>query len=293
MLSCSNRNVFLYHTCSLLMNMHSPFHLSALTVAFLAGFSSSISATPLSSLDCLIEPWETTEMSFADQGVISSIKVEVSQTVEKGDVLASLDSGAELASVKLRQFQADRTEEISAAEALQRFDQRNLERIQTLYKKKSISFNQLDEAETAAEISSKKLQLARENQLQAELELELTKQILARRTIHSPFTGIVIKRQKSVGEYLEGDSVLTLAQLTPLRVHILLPVTQFGRVKTGMEVEIVPEAPLDHLKEKATVVIVDRVVDVASGTFGVQLELDNEKGEIPGGLKCSAQFLSE
>lgn len=232
-------------------------------------------------------------MSFADQGVIAAINVEVSQTVQKGDVLASLDSGAEAASVKLSQFQANRTQEISAAEALQKFDQRNLERVQTLYQKKSISYNQLDEAETAALISNKKLQLAKENKYQAELELELARQILARRTIHSPFSGIVIKRHKSIGEYLEGDAVLTLAQMKPLRVHVLMPVAQFGRIETGMKARIVPEEPLSHLGSKATVVIVDQVVDVASGTFGVQLQLDNDRGEIPGGLKCSAEFLAK
>lgn len=265
--------------------------LTIVTAAALSSANIAASAESLSSLDCLIEPWQTVDMSFADQGVIRSINVEVSQTVEKGDPLASLDSGAELASVKLREFQANRTEEISAAEALQLFDQRNLERVRTLYKKKSIPFHELDEAEMAALVSNKKLQLAKENKSEAELELELAKKILARRTIHSPLKGVVIKRHKSVGEYLEGDAVLTLAQMTPLRVHVLMPVTQFGNIKAGMNAQIVPEAPLSHLKEKATVVIVDQVVDVASGTFGVQLQLDNKRGEIPGGLKCTAEFL--
>ncbi len=262
------------------------------TAVTLSGIHLTANAQASSSLDCLIEPWETIDMSFADQGVISSINVEVSQTVKKGDVLASLDSGAEIASVKLREFQADRTEEINAATALQQFDRRNLERVQTLYKKKSIPFRELDEAETAALISSKKLLLAKENKSQAELELALAQQILARRTIYSPLTGIVIKRHKSVGEYLEGDSVLTLAQMNPLRVHVLMPVAQFGRIKAGMKAQIVPEEPLSRFGAKATVVIVDQIVDVASGTFGVQLELNNDSGEIPGGLKCTAEFLN-
>jgi hypothetical protein len=31
-------------------------------------------------------------------------------------------------------------------------------------------------------------------------------------------------------------------------------------------------------------------VDAASGTFGVRLELENEKGELPAGLKCGVSF---
>jgi hypothetical protein len=36
---------------------------------------------------------------------------------------------------------------------------------------------------------------------------------------------------------------------------------------------------------------VDRVVDSASGTFGVRLELPNANGEIPAGVKCQVKFL--
>ncbi len=87
--------------------------------------------------------------------------------------------------------------------------------------------------------------------------------------------------------------MLTLAQMNPLRVHVLMPVTLFGRIETGMEARIVPEEPLSHRSKKATVVIVDQVIDVASGTFGVQLQLDNDRGELPGGLKCTAEFLEQ
>jgi hypothetical protein len=38
------------------------------------------------------------------------------------------------------------------------------------------------------------------------------------------------------------------------------------------------------------VAIVDRVVDSASGTFGVRLDLANPKGDIPAGIKCRARF---
>ena len=36
--------------------------------------------------------------------------------------------------------------------------------------------------------------------------------------------------------------------------------------------------------------IIDRVVDAASGTFGVRLELPNRKRDIPAGVRCRVQF---
>jgi membrane fusion protein (multidrug efflux system) len=38
------------------------------------------------------------------------------------------------------------------------------------------------------------------------------------------------------------------------------------------------------------VVIVDRVIDAASGTIGVRLKLPNPDYHIPAGLKCTVAF---
>ncbi|WP_232315256.1 efflux RND transporter periplasmic adaptor subunit [Aquincola tertiaricarbonis] len=62
-----------------------------------------------------------------------------------------------------------------------------------------------------------------------------------------------------------------------------------GRVKTGMRGEVSLEAPLSG-RHAALVTVVDRVVDSASGTFGVRLELPNPNGELPAGVKCRVRF---
>lgn len=62
-----------------------------------------------------------------------------------------------------------------------------------------------------------------------------------------------------------------------------------GRLKAGQKAQVEAEAPLSG-RYVATVVIVDRVVDSASGTLGVRLELPNPKGSIPAGVKCRVAF---
>ena len=59
-----------------------------------------------------------------------------------------------------------------------------------------------------------------------------------------------------------------------------------------MRAAVVPEFPGDTV-HVASVSIVDRVIDAASGTFGVRLKLPNPDHEIPGGLHCQVRFLSE
>ena len=250
----------------------------------------SVYAQEAPMFDCLIEPWETVEVSFADHGILQSINVEVGDTIKKGDVLASLESGVEAASVELRTFKSKLQEGIRSAKATKEFSERNLKRIRDLYEKKAVPYHKLDEAETDAKVAENQLKKTEDDRTLSQLELKMAQQVLWRRTIYSPINGIVIKRHKSVGEYLEEEPVLTLAQVNPLRVHVLMPVVLYGQVEKEMRAMVVPEEPLSMHRKEAEVVIVDKNVDVASGTFGVQLELDNRSGEIPGGLKCMVKF---
>jgi multidrug efflux pump subunit AcrA (membrane-fusion protein) len=50
-----------------------------------------------------------------------------------------------------------------------------------------------------------------------------------------------------------------------------------------------PEEPVGG-EYPATVTVVDRVVDAASGTFGVRLELPNPDRALSAGLKCRVRF---
>lgn len=55
------------------------------------------------------------------------------------------------------------------------------------------------------------------------------------------------------------------------------------------EPERFPEAPISG-EYQAKVVVVDNVVDAASGTFGVRLKLPNPGNRIPAGFKCRAHL---
>jgi multidrug efflux pump subunit AcrA (membrane-fusion protein) len=85
------------------------------------------------------------------------------------------------------------------------------------------------------------------------------------------------------------DPILRLAEIDPLNVEVVLPAERFGRIKRGDRAEVVPETGDQRYPAKVTVV--DRVMDGASGTFGVRLELRNPGGAIPAGAKCSVRFL--
>ncbi len=64
-----------------------------------------------------------------------------------------------------------------------------------------------------------------------------------------------------------------------------LPVRYFGRVMVGMSGQVEFETP-GTTTPVATVTVVDPVVDAASGTIGVRLELPNPRHRLPAGTKC-------
>jgi multidrug efflux pump subunit AcrA (membrane-fusion protein) len=70
---------------------------------------------------------------------------------------------------------------------------------------------------------------------------------------------------------------------------VFVPVALLGKVAVGMRVQVVPEAPA-NTPRWANITVVDKVVDAASGTFGVRLEIPNPNNQLAAGLKCKVRF---
>jgi multidrug efflux pump subunit AcrA (membrane-fusion protein) len=56
-----------------------------------------------------------------------------------------------------------------------------------------------------------------------------------------------------------------------------------------MKAEVRPEGSA-AAAYPAKITVVNRVVDSASGTFGVRLEMPNPKNALPAGLACTVKF---
>jgi multidrug efflux pump subunit AcrA (membrane-fusion protein) len=125
------------------------------------------------------------------------------------------------------------------------------------------------------------------------LESRRLEELLRQRTLTSPFDGVVTEVEQHPGELAQtGEGarpILKMAQIHPLRVEVVLPVALYNQIRTGAAAEIEAEAPA-RARHRATVQIVDKVVDSASGTFGVRLELPNPNGSILAGVKCKVRF---
>jgi RND family efflux transporter MFP subunit len=242
--------------------------------------------------DCLIEARQQVEIRSPVEAVIESVLVQRGDLVKKGQVIATLESGPERASLELARSRATMQGELKAAEARMDLAQKKMLRAAELYKQNFVSVNARDEAEAEFRFSTEQLRQAKENQKLAELEVQRSTEVLALRTIKSPFSGVVVEVLQKPGEFSSTnlkDPIVKLAEVDPLHVEVILPVALYGKIKVGAQALVLPEQPVGG-RYSATVKVVDRVIDAASGTFGVRLELPNRNRAIPAGARCRVRF---
>ncbi|MCP4410661.1 MAG: efflux RND transporter periplasmic adaptor subunit [Gammaproteobacteria bacterium] len=247
-------------------------------------------ADTIPEFDCVIEPSEIIDVGSAVPGLIKAIYAHRSDLVKKGEVIAQLESSVERATLKLSKVRAKLTTSIELRQASAAFERRTQKRNQVLFQKSSLSEYDMDRLKTETRIAQLQVRQEKDNKRIAGLEYGSAAATLARRTIRSPVQGVVMERFKSVGEYVDEDPILRVAQLDPLHVEVIVPVKYLGRITPGMQAEVTPVVS-SHNIHLATVTRVDRVADAASGTFGVRLSLSNPDYTIPGGLRCRLGFL--
>jgi RND family efflux transporter MFP subunit len=277
----------------LLENVSKNFSVPVLMFVWCAMWSGYISATdeePLPVFDCVIEPSEIVDLGSAVPGLIDMIYARRSDSISKGEVVASLDSSVANANAILSKARAELTTSINLRQESAAFGRRTSERNHALYQKKAISIQEIDKLDTENRIAQLQVRQEKDNKKIAALTYDRARAVLDRHSIRSPIAGVVMERFKSVGEYIEDDPVMRIAQIDPLHVEIILPVKYIGRLVPGRHAEITPNVP-GYLPRVATVSRVDKVADAASGTFGARLILPNPDHSVAGGLRCSLSFL--
>lgn len=250
-------------------------------------------AAQAAEFDCVIEPRRVVEVRAPLEGLIERMTVDRGDTVRRGQDLVVLDTSVDRASAAIARHRSVMQGAIHSGESRVAFSSSKLERAQNLQAQNYLSAQAREEAATEQRLAQSELLDARDNRKLAELELARQMEIIRLKTIRSPLDGIVVERLLHPGEFAEAGvgrkPILKLAEIDVLHVEVLLPVEAFGRVKQGMEVEVVPEIPAGA-RYMARVRVIDRVVDAASGTFGVRMELNNPDRRMPAGIRCKANF---
>src|SRR5215217_1180292 len=220
---------------------------------------------------------EQTDVAPIVGGRVVSVGVDLGTYVQKGQVIAQLDSGD--AGLRLEQAQAGLAQANSAvaqAEARiglapgQRFDptkvaevgaaraaydlaEKNLRRYQQLLESGDISRSAYDQqraqrdqlreqyqaALTQANQSYAAVQTARAASQAARVQVSQSEKGVRDVTVYAPISGYVADRPADVGEYVSTSSkVATIVRTNPLRVRIDIPEQAISAVRPGQSVSV-------------------------------------------------------
>jgi RND family efflux transporter MFP subunit len=240
-------------------------------------------------LECLIYPEATVSVSGPVEGVLDKVHVDRGDLVRTGQILATMESSVEKVAVMMAQAKSEKESALKSGQTRVEFGDRRYVRTLEMFKKELVAIKDMDEAETAKFLAEYELLDATEERRMAKLDYDRAKAILELKTIRSPLSGVVVERLLNSGEFTKQAPIVRLAQIDPLRVEVIVPVGMFGRIRVGQTAEVYPEAPVSGTYV-AKVTVVDRVIDAASGTFGVRLALPNGDLKLPAGLKCRVKF---
>ena len=183
-------------------------------------------------------------------GRIDEIRVEVGNRVRRGQLLV----------------QMDRTNLVQAQLQLENAE-RELGRVTELHKTGSATQQQLDQLTSQVDVLRETVRNLREN-------TELL----------SPIDGIVTARFFDAKNIFAGaQPILTVMQLSPVRIMINIPEVHFPRVRTGMNVRV----RLDTYPGRdfaGRVSIVYPTIDLLSRTFRVEVAIPNADMAIRPGM---------
>lgn len=182
-------------------------------------------------------------------GRIDKIYVEVGDRVSKGKVLVQMNES----SLKQQKAQLDNLK-------------KSFSRIDELYKVGGCSKSDWDAMKTQLDVA----QTAYNN-------------LLENTQLVSPISGVISARNYDSGDLFGGLPVVTVQQITPVKMIINLSEALFKQVKVGMPVSIKVDAYGDE-EFQGKISLVYPTVDGATHTFPVEVQLANGDSRVRPGM---------
>jgi RND family efflux transporter MFP subunit len=205
-------------------------------------------------------PKTMVKLSFKVGGIIDRLYVDEGDTVKKEQLLASLD----LSEINAR-FNQAKNGFLKA--------QRDLKRAENLYKDRAATLEQLQNAKTAFEVAESNLKIAAFNREHSRIK--------------APSKGKILKRLSEAGEMTGPGSPLFLFGSTEDRWVVKAGVSERDIVRINLkdsalvQFDAYPEKQLE-----AAVTEISESMDPASGTYEVEMAVDDE------GLKLASGFVA-
>jgi HlyD family secretion protein len=262
-----------------------------------------------------VEPLARVAVMSRASGILEAIYVDEGDSVSKGQVLAELDKaqlnadvaqdGADLASAQARVAAAEARlaeNRVRLEDPEQRFVEHEANRLQQLFKTGDVSLKERDDAVKALALVNFRLDQIRAslpvqeaalaeahaNLRSAQAALERSQTNLREATIRCPMDGVVLTRNKEVGDGVSSlltaggnaTQILILADVSEMFIDARIDEVDLGRIYVGMPVRVTTDAYRDEQMSGQ----VSRIAPAGSVdnngivTFEVRITVEDEKG---------------
>jgi len=245
-----------------------------------------------------LEPVNQVEVGSEISGTIKTVQVDFNDPVNQGQVLAVMDTDQQqarvnqakallqLAQAKVKQVQATVIETSN-----------RLRRAKELEKAKMCSAEECDAAQASYARAEADLASARAQVTEAQSSLDAQQTTLVKATIHSPISGVVLKRDVEPGQTVaatfQTPVLFLLAEdLTKMELHVNVDEADVGQVRTGQAAEFTVDAYPDNSFPAyiTDVYFASQTVDGVV-TYETVLRVDNSELLLRPGMTATADIL--
>jgi len=241
------------------------------------------------SADGQVEAINIVEIKSKASGEIIHLPWESGDRVREGEVLAQLDPTT--AKTTLRQAEAD----LEVAKAKVELMKKTLERKRKLLEKGLISEEDYDRAVLDSRQAEAELVSAETRKENADEKLKDT-------TVRAPISGIILEKRVEEGQiiasgvslYSAGTTLLSLADLSKVRVVANIDETDVGRIHEGVDVTITVDAyPQEVFHGKVLKIEPRAVLEQNVITFPVVTEITNPSGKLLPGMSAEMEVVAD
>ena len=219
-------------------------------------------------------------------GTVSKVRVEEGEHVRAGQPLLELDR--RLAEARLGMARAEYQRSVSAAEATNLESQLAESRYRNLadaFRKDAATRVEVVEARIRWQQAIARHQTAMDLVAQAKESTRMSEVEAQIRTVKSPFDATVVRVLAVPGMTpTVNDSLIQLVDTTTLRADFYLPIQQSAKFREGQTVRVLADSPV-NAELSAKLVVVDEVIDAATQTIRIVVEIDNRGGKLPAGFR--------
>jgi RND family efflux transporter MFP subunit len=238
-------------------------------------------------LEGFTEPVRKLDLIPPEPGIIATLSVHEGDRVKKDQLLGMLDCETQQAALKVARNNAAAHGRLDSAMAERDLRRWRFAQVQKLRKDGNANDEEVTRAGTELSVAEANVLAALEQHSGDMLEAERIAATIERRTMRSPFDGLVTRLFHEEKEFVGSNNspVITIIQPDKLRVTFTIPTSLALHLKVDQSVALT--FPTTGQRATGTVEFISPVTEAESDTVRVKVLIDNKDGKYRCGVRCA------